>query len=197
MAAYKLLLYPAELDSSPTSLDTLVSGLSSIGLLGAPFQYRGETCHLAGGRFLQLITFLGCAPSIELEPPGDHAELEAACENARFCHIRLSQTQQRPQFRADERLPAPRCPRCRQPEQHWPDLLQAWCDAPDRNRWECTECGYQGRLFDLNFRGKGGFGKTFVEIWGIYPSEAVPGESLLSSLGELSGHAWKYMYVKD
>jgi hypothetical protein len=60
-----------------------------------------------------------------------------------------------------------------------------------------TECGYQGRLFDLNFRQRGAFGHSFIDIWGIHPAEAVPGETLLTTLGELSGCDWRYLYLQD
>ena len=65
------------------------------------------------------------------------------------------------------------------------------------NQWECRECGYQGRLFDLNFRHRGAFAHSFIDICGIHPAEAVPGETLLTTLGELSGCDWRYMYLQD
>ena len=197
MAVHKLLLYPAKPDCPLAATDSLAEELQSIGLIGASFGCKSERRYRTGDRFLQLITFLGCSPAIELDPPADKSERETACENGRLCHIRLSRTLSGPRFRADRQMPPPRCPQCRKPELQWRELIDRWRDTPGETRWSCRECGYHGQLFDLNFRKSGGFGNTFIEIWGIYPSEAVPGDSLLSKLKGLTGVDWNTMYIKD
>lgn len=197
MAVYKLLIYPTDPERPVPAIEDVGARLQSLGLLGTPFKCRGKTRYLAGERFLQLITFLGCSPNIELEPPADRDELDAACNSGRFCHLRLAPSPDRLRFRADPHMPAPRCPQCRQVVRHWPALLEDWQATPENYRWECKACGYRGTLFGLNFRRKGGFGRLFIEVWGIFPSEAVPGASLLATLGELSGCPWHYLYVQD
>jgi hypothetical protein len=91
----------------------------------------------------------------------------------------------------------PRCPHCRKAENHWPSLIEQWRAVPGETGWECRACGHHGRLFDLNFRQRAAFGHSFIDIWGIHPAEAVPGEPLLDALVELSGCRWKYMYLQD
>lgn len=197
MAAYKLLLYPDDPDCPVPAIEVLSAGLRSLGLLGEPFQCRGETRYLAGERFLQLITFLGCSPNIELEPPASRSELDTVCESGRLCHILLASSPERLRFRMDPKMTPPRCPQCRQPVSEWQALRQAWEDDPGNLRWQCSACGHPGTLTELNFRRRGGFGRMFIEVWGIYPSEAVPGESLLAALAELGGTPWNYLYVQE
>jgi hypothetical protein len=171
--------------------------LQSIGLAGDVFRVHEEVRYLAGEHFLQLITFLGCSPAIEFEPPARAGEREPAASRGEFCHISLSITDTGPVFRGGNRLPPPRCPSCRKAVTEWPLALDAWRQAPERNAWECEKCGYTGRIQDLDFRRHGGFARTFIEIWGIHPSEAVPVDALLVSLGEFSDCDWNYMYVND
>jgi len=101
------------------------------------------------------------------------------------------------QFRADEHTTEPRCPACRKPEPHWREQLHAWRQDSQCLQWSCTVCGFTGQLTDLNFRKSAGFGRVFVEIRGIYPFEAVPGEALLANLKTLTGCHWNLIYIKE
>ena len=197
MAVHKLILYPAQVDSPVLSTAALVAALHSIGLIAAPLHHDEASGYRAGERFLQLITFLGCSPAIELEPPADPAERERVCASGSLCHVRLAPAENRLRFRAEAGLPAPRCPRCRKAEPRWQELIEQWRNDARESHWICRECGYCGRLFDLNFRKRGAFGHTFIEIWGIHAAEAVPGETLLTALGELSGCDWNYLYLRE
>lgn len=197
VAVHKLVLCPTHVDHGVVDSATLVTTLQDIGLLATPVCHNLPGGYRAGEHFLQLVSFLGCSPAIELEPPLDPEECAHACASGRLCHVRIPAPDQRIRFRGDTRLPTPRCPHCRKAEEHWPELLARWRLAPQAGDWECRICGYQGRLFDLNFRQRGAFGRCFVDIWGIHPAEAVPDESLLSSLAGLSGGAWKYLYLQD
>jgi hypothetical protein len=197
VTVHKLVLYPAQVDGTAVDTAVLVTALQAIGLVAAPACHDPASGYRAGEHFLQLVSFLGCSPTIELEPPVDPRECERACASGRLCHIRFPSLEKRVRFRADSRLPTPRCPQCRTAEDRWAELIECWRADPRENRWVCRECAYHGKLFDLNFRRRGAFGHSFIEIWGIHPSEAVPGESLLATLGELSGCEWRYMYLQD
>jgi hypothetical protein len=197
MPAHKLLLYPASTDFSPADPAVLLAHLRDIGLAGSSFPVRGKTRHLAGEDFLQLITFLGCSPAIEFEPPADPDEREAAADRGGFCHISLALSETRAAFRAGREIPPPRCPSCRKPVTGWQQAIDAWRQAPAADEWQCDLCGYAGHIHDLDFRRHGGFARTFIEVWGIHPSEAVPVDALLASLAAFSDCDWNYMYVND
>ena len=194
MAAHKLLLSPADLSCPAVGPDRLAERLLAIGLIGRPVPLHDGPFYPTGDRFLQLITFLGCAPQIELDPPADPTELESASAAGRFCHVYLAETAQL-QFRADSQTRTAHCPQCRKPEPQWQAIIHAWQQDPATTVWQCAACGHAGRPTELRFRKTAGFGKTWVEIRGIYPSEAVPGETLLAALRTLTDGDWTILYI--
>jgi Zn ribbon nucleic-acid-binding protein len=196
VAAYKLLLYPQDPDCAPVDPAVLADDLQDIGFIAAPVTVPDGVFYPAGAQFLQLLSFLGCSPAIELDPPADPAALAAARASGSFCHVYLS-SRGRLQLRADPRTPAPRCPACRQPEKDWRLHINAWRENPAMTAWTCRNCGYSGRLTDLQFRKTAAFSRTWVEVRGIYPSEAVPGDALLARLRTLSGCQWQYSYLQE
>ncbi len=197
MATHKLLLHPADPQCPAVATDVLVNRLQSIGLIGEPVRLKAETIYPAGEQFLQLITFLGCSPMIELELPPDAESREAGSKDGRFCHISLTSSDGDLQFRADEQRTEPRCPLCRKPDPQWRERLNAWQADRQQLHWSCTVCEYTGQITDLNFRKYAGFGRNFIEISGIYPFEAIPGEALLASLQALTGCSWNILYIKE
>jgi hypothetical protein len=195
MAAYKLLLHPQD-PHCQVAETTLVECLCALGLIGAPVQLGQQTFYPAGEQFLQLVTFLGCSPAIELDPPGNPAQLETASASGSFCHVFLNQTPQA-SFRGNDNTPAPYCPHCREPFADWPAQRSAWRSNPAQARWICSACGESGDPAELLFRRSAGVARTWIEIRGIYPSEAVPGATLLDCLRKLSGCDWKTIYLQE
>ena len=92
MSAYKLLLCPVDPDCPSIDADILAGRLQEIGLAGDAVSLETGTCYRTGERFLQLVTFLGCSPAIELELPEDASARAIACAAGQVCHIRLSQS---------------------------------------------------------------------------------------------------------
>ena len=196
MAAHKLILLPSDPDCPAVSTERLATELQAIGLIGPPRQLHNDSFYPTGEHFLQLITFLGCSPMIELEPPSDPVKLAGDSASGKFCHVFLSSSETL-RFRADPRTPTPRCPACRAPLSDWPSRLQAWQTDPVNNGWHCQQCGHKGKITTLGFRKSAGFGHSFVEIRGIYPSEAVPGEALLNTLKSITGGNWSTLYLQE
>lgn len=196
MAAHKLILLPADPACPPVSTRLLAEKLQAIGLIGPPREVHHNTFYPTGDHFLQLITFLGCSPTIELVPPTDTVKLATDSAAGKFCHVFLSSTAAL-QFRSDTRTRAPRCPECQAPVAAWQALLQAWQHNPENGDWHCAQCAYTGPVTALGFRKSAGFGRTFVEIRGIHPSEAVPAETLLKTLKSLTMGDWRTLYLKE
>lgn len=196
MPAPKLLLHPASPDTPAIAEDRLAQALQAIGLIGERQPLGEAGFYPVGEQFLQLVTFLGCSPAIRLDPPGDPRELEEASTAGCFCHVYIS-TGEQLTFRGDSQTQAPRCPRCRSPAPRWKSALQAWQAGTHGLDWHCLGCGFSGRLSDLVFRKTAGFGRTFLEIRGIYPSEAVPGPALLDTLASLTGTPWTTIYLRE
>jgi len=196
VTAYKLLMLPQDPDCRPVDPAALAGALREIGFIGAPVTAPEGEYYPAGEHFLQLLSFLGCSPAIELTPPGDAGTLETARAKGSFCHVYLSSTGKL-RFRADPRTPDPRCPACRQPDPDWRIRLASWRENPANSVWTCPACNYMGRLTDLVFRKSAGFAGSWVEVRGIYPSEAVPGEALLECLRAVSGCRWRSIYLQE
>jgi hypothetical protein len=190
------MLLPADPGSPPVNCVRLAGELQAIGLIGAPVALEDNLFYPTGDNFLQLISFLGCSPIIELDPPADRTTLLAASAAGKFCHLFLNCTESLA-FRADSRCPPPRCPDCRQPVADWQTAIEAWQQHTVQTDWICANCGFTGQLTDLAFRKAAGFGRTFIEIRGIYPSEAVPTDTLLALLQRLTDGPWKTIYIKE
>ncbi len=196
LPAHKLILLPTDPDTGIENCEQLVHPLQAIGFIGEPASCRQGLFYPVGDRFLQLVSFLGCSPMIELDPPANSAELDAAIADGRFCHVMLTCSPAL-QFRADPQTRPPRCPQCGHADTHWAQRLQDWRDNPAETGWTCAACEQPAPLTSWVFRKTAGFGKVFVEIRGIYPSEAVPGDLLLNTLRSVTGNAWHYIYIKE
>jgi hypothetical protein len=196
VAAHKLILLPADPLSPPLDCEQLAGELQALGLIGAPVAFEDEVFYPTGNKFLQLVSFLGCSPMIELDPPADQTALASASAAGKFCHLFLNCTESLA-FRADSRCPPPSCPGCRQPVADWQAAIAAWRQNTQHSDWTCAACGFSGQLTDLLFRKTAGFGRTFIEIRGIHPSEAVPTDTLLDRLQYLSDGPWKTIYLKE
>ena len=138
---------------------------------------------LVGDRFLQLITFMGCSPHIELEPPAKGSN--------DFCHV-LIHACDAPRLWTGTNTRPPRCPACRK-------VIDIQVTALLRHRAAlpvvCNHCGANHPVDALRWRRDAGFGRVFVEVRSVFPAEAVPVESLLRALAATTGCRWDYFYV--
>ena len=75
-------------------------------------------------------------------------------------------------------------------------MITAWESDPSDYRWNCPECDKQSRPNELDWRQSAGFGRFFVEIWGIHPAEAVPADALMETLGRSTDSRWGFFYVQ-
>ena len=172
----------------PASIAELEQVLVQVGLIGKVWGDGTQHLYLIGERFLQLVTFLGCAPAIELEPPRNGT--------SDFCHVGISDIYSTPRFIADSRDVLPRCPHCRKRYADWQAAIQSWRTDPDFQTI-CPACNQSLSPIDLDWRQSAGFGRTFVSIFNIYPREAIPTEALLSALQKATNQHWGYFYTRD
>ncbi len=183
-----LILHPVDPFYAPATPEVIVRLLREVGLIGDAWQAGPAQRYLIGEHFLQLITFMGCAPAIELAPP--------AGADTGFCHVSLDPLYDSPQFRADKQAVHPRCPACRARLGDWPERVQAWqtdSGAADA----CGACGQTLQLPQIDWRHSAGCARLFVNIHDIYPREALPTEALFNALHKASGQSWNYFYQQD
>ncbi|MCG6887581.1 MAG: phage terminase large subunit family protein [Proteobacteria bacterium] len=182
-----LILHPADPDYAPASVSDLAQMLHEIGLIGTAWGEPAAQRFLIGEHFLQLVSFMGCAPAIELAP----GNMEQP-----FCHAGISPITSTPTYLADSRDVVPRCPHCRQRIETWPDWIEAW--QGDRNfRTGCPACHVNLSPLELDWRHAAGFARVFISIFNIYPREALPTEALLIKLQQATAQTWNYFYQRQ
>lgn len=189
MVVNKLILHPSNPSDVPVAGQDTVAALRDVGLTSERFQLDSRRHFVPGDNFLSLITFLGCSPAIEIAPPATEA-LEDAAGAGRFCHILVGNTLPAPQLRTDSKGRA-RCPAC---HKTWPPFTKGY-QGPASIILACAHCHAQYPASQLSWRRTAGVARLFVEIWGIYPAEAVPVDSLMDRLSSLTNSPWAWFYT--
>ncbi|MES9844465.1 MAG: hypothetical protein ABW162_13635 [Candidatus Sedimenticola sp. PURPLELP] len=183
MSTGKLLLHPPA-DNLPEDLDVFARGLYEIGLIGDPIN-SAERTFQAGERFLQLITFLGCSPYVRFEPDND--------QDADFCYIRLSGPYHELRLRKGSNTQRPGCPNCRRKISDADSMIENWLESGQA--CTCPLCGADFDAPELRWRQSAGFGRFFVEVNSVFPSEAIPSAELMKHLKGNNGE-WEYFYIQ-
>ena len=184
----RLILHVRDPAYVPASVAEMEQVLLQLGLIGKAWGDNAQHRYLIGERFLQLVTFLGCAPAIELEPPANG--------NSEFCHVGISDIYPAPRFMADTRGVLPRCPHCRKRYADWQFAIQCWQTDPVY-RTQCPACQRSLSPMELDWCQSAGFGHFFISIYNIYPREAIPTEALLLALSKLTDQLWDYFYTRE
>ena len=184
----RLILHVQDPDYIPDNIAQIEQILHEVGLIGEPWGEVSQQQYLIGERFLQLVTFLGCAPAIELEPPANG--------NTEFCHVGISRLYPSARFLADIRDVMPRCPHCRKRFERWQNAVQQW-QANPAYQVQCPACQRNISPTQLDWRQSAGFGRFFISIFNIYPREAIPTEALLQMLDKSTSQKWDYFYLRE
>jgi len=182
-----LLLYPADSQYQIDSSTSLVRSLQAAGLIGEPLADLPGERYQAGPAFLQHISFLGCSPAVEFEPEQPGSE--------QFCHVGIEYSDQL-QFHGGPNQVQVHCRECRSRETQWQDIISGWRDDRENHVYTCPECGAETHAIELNWRKTGAFARVFIELFNIYPHEAVPTDGILQLLRKETGVEWKYIYVR-
>lgn len=182
----KLVFHAKNPNYVPENVANIVKTLQQIGFVGAQWQspdvVYGER-YLIGNSFLSLITFMGCAPAIELEPIEDNPE------STEFCHIEIEDIKENINFvRGSEHIIS-RCPHCRQRHADWKII-------PESLLYACDKCNVETHLSEYDWKNTAGCGRFFINLHGIYPQEALPTLNLLQTLEKITGTEWTYFYIQ-
>jgi DNA-directed RNA polymerase subunit RPC12/RpoP len=183
----RLVFAPVPADSLPDRA-RVVAYLQEKGIVGAPLKPAGDEAFLIGDGFLQQITFMGCSPHIELEPPADGGS---------FCHVRLTGPLPAPVLLHGVNTQPPRCAHCRKRLPDWRERLREWSQAPQKAHIVCPHCGREQNATTLGWRQSAGAGRLFIQVEDVFPGEAVPVSGFLLGLEKATGCAWQYFYIRD
>ncbi len=174
-----LFLSPSAAHSHFSDTQATLERLTALQLIGKPF----NQVWLCGEQFPHLITFMGCSPFLQFEPPADGSQ--------NFCHVEIHHFTDIRVFTGSQTAP-PRCPHCRHRFADWKASLPVAGVA-----FDCPKCEHSLSQESLDWRQSGGAGCFFIEIHHIFPGEAVPADKLMHELQKLSGESWKYFYIAD
>ncbi len=190
MSAGKLILHPQSAFVPPPGQRGLVSAIAEIGLVGetldSPPERQG---FLVGERFLQMVSFLGCSPHIELAPPAGGGD--------DFCYLEVLGPWTLPRLFRGRNTRPPGCPGCGRRQDGLHSHVRPWAELPEALRWQCGHCGAEHHPAQWNWRHQGGAARIALSINGIFPSEALPSDALLHQLKALDGNPWGYCYIQD
>ncbi len=183
---YRLVLHPRAINEAMASWKPIINALQEAEFLAAPWGGEKSRRFLAGGCFLDYITFMGCSPHIALEPPTDGS--------LNFCHIHLSEIYTHSRFRCASRNVFAHCPHCGKRLGQRETAIDKWRKDPASVMIHCEKCNVGVSLYQLGWRHTAGFARMFMDVYGIYPHEGIPADPLLGLLERPSGFAWDYFY---
>jgi hypothetical protein len=175
-----LILHPKNPAGNPAPATGLICHLGAVGLLGDPLEPENRVFRV-GSRFLQLISFLGCSPYLQLDPPKDGSD--------NFCHIVVHGPFETPRLLYGEGVHPPRCPGCGA-------ALKGWKEGVDSDLIRCGACGTNHSPGQIAWGKHAGYGCLFVEIRNIFPGEAIPVAELMSALQDLGLGEWGHFYLQ-
>jgi len=183
-----LILHPRDPDASPTDQASLIAMLRELAFIDGTLEFDGKTHYRPGEDFLQLMTFLGCSPVVSLGEPGLTGE--------DFCHVAIEGPAPETLFVGGRNVKPPRCPACGHRFADWQERVREWEADRKGYRLGCPECGSEQPVTALKWRQCAGFGRFFIQVWGIFEGEAVPSDRLLDALQRHTGTPWSYFYYQ-
>ena len=179
--------------NTQVTLETLVQGLTSLGFIGDKlFEQQPTNEFCAGDTFLSSITFMGCSPYIEFEPP----ENLSPNDKADFCFIRFSTSDKQNVIYHTGQLrqlkTIPRCQQCRKLISDWTLHSQKLEQAEP---FPCPHCKTILNVENIDWRKASGIGNVFIEVLNVYLQEAVPTDAFIQQLENITSSSWQYFYT--
>jgi hypothetical protein len=184
----RLVLTPIDAGVTPGHPTVLLKRLQEIGLISGQLGSDADK-FLAGEKFIWLIDFMGCSPSIQLEPTSSGEP---------FCHLKVSGPYPKPLFLWGRNTTPPHCEKCRKRIPDWQPIMEAWKATPNNYQAKCPHCAHRQSPQRYNWRQSAGCGRFLLLLENIFPQEAIPSPILMKSLQEASeNQPWHYFYVQE
>jgi hypothetical protein len=181
MSTGKLILHSDWTQPSILEAELLADALKDTGLIGEPL-VKDKELFLTGGRFLQLISFVGCSTNVCLTPKLGDSE--------NFCNIAVTGPLRQPTLIWDRNRRPPRCPACKTPMTNWQEQVHL-------GKLKCSKCSKELQLQEISWGRQAGYGRVFIEISNIFPGEARPTQILLVELSRTTDTEWNYFYIES
>ncbi|RME55988.1 hypothetical protein D6779_11450, partial [Candidatus Parcubacteria bacterium] len=189
-----LVIHPIDPQAVVDNLSHFISMLQQTEFIGEPFEWYGEIHYYPGRLFLKWITFLSSHTVICVDG-SQSVEGALKVDSRQDCHIHFPEPHPEPEFLGGANVVSPRCPRCfYMYEGDSLDIVSAWYDDKKGFVWRCPSCHNTFRIYELDWRKNGSFGRQQIRIWGIWVGEALPSDSFLHLLKSITQLDWTYCY---
>lgn len=181
MAEERLILFPKD-PLLQITLEPFIHQLQAQQVMGDQLsEPYDSSCYRVGERFFDAFLFLGCSPSIELDPAEDGSP---------FCYLQLeSEAQSRVVTGSNLKAACSTC------KHRYGELgLSVSEGVPEV---QCLHCGAVALADKIAWRKSGAVSKTRISLWNIFEGEAVPSDLLFKLLERESGVGWGYAYISE
>ena len=176
-----LYLCPAQHDFTLDDIESFIAELQNIQLISKAINKQGNT-YFTGEKYLDYIAYMGCAPSIQFE-----ASPNSKDSNENFCKVTIQQHKSTQLIISKNQTVSPLCPHCKKPVKNWQGNIVD-------KKIHCPQCNNTSNINDFNWRKMAGHAQLFIEISDIFPKEALPQQSLLDKLKNITRSDWLYFY---
>jgi hypothetical protein len=149
-----------------------------MGLLGEPID---DNSFLAGERFFDCISFLGCAPNLPLSPGEGDGYL-------RILLLALDE----PTLFLSKKVHPVICPTCKTRIDNWAEHIV----AAKASVLSCPQCVNATPLQSLNFRKRACFSRTIMQIFPVFEAEANPADWFVNALNQEFDAAFKVAFIQ-
>lgn len=144
----------------------------------------------SGDEFLRYIVFLGCSPDITLRPPVNINKADTTGFLSSFTHFYIPDISPSIELVSGSNTRIPLCSVCKKEMRKWQD------QRPYTNGTiQCEYCNNTHTISSINWRKTAALCNFRVEITKIFPSEALPDDSITTALELLTGTEWQFAYI--
>lgn len=166
-----------------------ISVLQKNNFMGDKFNYQNKQLFYAGSKLSSLLMFCGCAPKIQLSLQNN------GLPDSNFVALQLTFFSKNKYFYPGKQPFYYCCPKCSTSIELSIGKEKLLLDK--NSYFSCSQCAKHYHFNAINWRRKAGYGQFFIEVRGVFESEAIPSDQLLKILHGVTKSKWAYFYADE
>ncbi len=179
----QLVLHPVGLEDALTA-NALAAVLAELDVIGETISPQWPHRYFIGEKFLQYLSFMGCAPALAFKPADVHNP-----DWSGFTYVGLTTPTTAVRCFIDTLMAKPVCPHC--------GKRHAVTAGRVAQTVTCPKCQQSAHVQAWDWREFGGCARQFISVVNVYPKESIPTDTLLQHLYEKTQLQWRYFYIND